>query len=161
MSLLGYTVDMQAPDFTLPDQNNTLKSLSDYRGKWLVVYFYPKDDTPGCTKEACAFRDGRDILQAAGAEVIGISKDTVGSHKRFADKHSLSFTLLSDRTTDTIKAFGAWGTKKFMGRTFDGILRNTYLINPEGVIVKQYESVDPAQHFGEVLSDLKAFTAAA
>lgn len=147
---------MRAPDFSLPDQNNDIKSLGDYAGKWLVIYFYPKDDTPGCTKEACAFRDGRDVLQDMGAAVVGISKDTVGSHKRFAEKHGLTFTLLSDRSLETIKAYSAWGEKKFMGRTFDGILRNTYLVNPDGEIVRTYEGVDPASHFGDVLADLRS-----
>ncbi len=93
---------MKAPQFTLPDQNGKQHTLADYSGKWLIIYFYPKDSTPGCTKEACSFRDGRDVLEQAGAVVVGISKDSVASHKKFADKHSLNFTLLSDETTETI-----------------------------------------------------------
>lgn len=146
---------MKAPDFTLSDQNGNLHTLNDYNGKWLVLYFYPKDSTPGCTKEACNFRDGRDVLENAGAAVIGISKDSVASHKKFADKHNLNFTLLSDESTETIRAYGAWGKKKFMGKEYEGILRNTYLINPEGEIVKTYEGVNPITHIGEVLQDLK------
>ena len=154
--LVTYNSSMKAPDFTLPDQNNTMHSLADYAGKWLVVYFYPKDDTPGCTKEACAFRDGRELLQSMGVEVVGISKDSVAAHKKFADKHNLTFTLLSDTSTDVIKAYGAWGEKKFMGRTFDGIHRNTYLINPEGELVKTYEGVNPLTHVGGLIKDLQS-----
>lgn len=151
---------MKAPEFTLPDQNGTPHTLASYSGKWLIIYFYPKDSTPGCTKEACNFRDGRDVLEQAGAAVVGISKDTVASHKKFADKHSLNFTLLSDESTDTIKAYGSWGKKKFMGREYEGILRNTYLISPDGEIVKTYEGVNPATHIGEVLKDLKQLSRA-
>ncbi|MDB5182586.1 MAG: bcp [Candidatus Saccharibacteria bacterium] len=151
----------QAPDFSLPDQDGAMHSLKDYTGKWLVVYFYPKDDTPGCTKEACNFRDARDAIAEYGnAEVVGISKDNVRSHKKFADKHKLNFTLLSDQDHTTIQAFGAWQPKKFMGREFMGIMRNTYLINPEGKIAKSYESVTPESHAGEIISDLKELQAA-
>ena len=149
---------MKAPNFSLPDQNNKIHTLTDYAGKWVIVYFYPKDATPGCTKEACNFRDGREVLEATGALVLGISKDTVASHKKFADKHNLNFTLLSDTSTETIKAYGAWGKKKFMGREYEGILRNTYLINPIGEIVKTYEGVNPLTHVGELLKDLNEFT---
>lgn len=146
----------QAPDFTLPDQNGDLHSLKDYAGRWLVVYFYPKDDTPGCTKEACNFRDARDaIAQFGNAHVIGISKDSVASHKKFADKHSLNFTLLSDPEHQIIEAFGAWQKKKFLGREYMGIMRNTYLVNPKGMIVKTYDSVTPATHAGEIIKDLQ------
>ena len=151
---------MKAPEFTLPDQNDALHTLADYSGKWLIIYFYPKDSTPGCTKEACNFRDGRDVLEQAGAGVVGISKDSVASHKKFAEKHGLNFTLLSDESTNTIKAYGSWGKKKFMGREYEGILRNTYLISPDGEIVKTYEGVNPATHIGEVLKDLKQLSRA-
>lgn len=145
---------MKAPDFSLPDQNNEVHTLSQYAGKWVIVYFYPKDATPGCTKEACSFRDGREFLKDAGAVVLGISKDSVASHKKFADKHSLNFTLLSDESAETIKAYGAWGKKKFMGKEYEGISRNTYLINPDGEIVKEYKGVNPLTHVGELLKDL-------
>ena len=146
---------MKAPDFTLPDQNNKEHSLKDYAGKWLVGYFYPKDNTPGCTKDACAFRDGRDMLASLGAEVVGISKDSVKSHAKFANDHNLNFTLLSDPSTKTIDAFGSWKLKKFMGREYVGINRDTYLINPKGEIVKKYEGVNPLKHFSEIYEDLK------
>lgn len=149
---------MQAPDFLLPDQNGVTHTLKQYKGKWVIVYFYPKDATPGCTKEACNFRDGRTILEDAGAVVLGISKDSVASHKKFADKHKLDFTLLSDTATETIKAFGAWKPKKFMGREYMGISRNTYLIDPKGEIVKSYENVNPLTHVGAILKDLEAFS---
>lgn len=148
----------KAPDFTLPDQNGINHSLSQYAGKWVIVYFYPKDATPGCTKEACNFRDGRDFLEATGAVVLGVSKDSVASHKKFADAHNLHFTLLSDTSTETIQAFGAWGKKKFMGREYEGIKRNTYLINPKGYIEKVYENVNPMTHINEIYKDLKAVT---
>lgn len=146
---------MKAPEFSLPDQNGTLHTLSQYAGKWVVIYFYPKDATPGCTKEACSFRDGRQFLEEAGAVVLGISKDSVASHKKFAEAHKLNFTLLSDTSTDTIQAYGAWGQKKFMGREYMGINRNTYLIDPNGKIVKEYKGVNPLTHVSELLKDLK------
>ncbi len=146
-----------APDFALQDQDGNTHSLKDYADRWLVVYFYPKDDTPGCTTEACDFRDARDAVAEFGnAAVIGISKDSVKSHKKFADKHELNFTLLSDPEHTTIEAFGAWGPKKFMGREFLGIKRNTYIINPDGQIVKEYENVQPKTHVAEIIRDLKA-----
>lgn len=146
---------MKAPDFTLPDQDDKRHSLKDYAGKWLVVYFYPKDNTPGCTKEACNFRDGRDLLASLGAEVVGISKDSVKSHAKFVADHNLNFTLLSDPSTETIKAFGSWKEKKFMGKEYVGINRDTYIINPKGEIVKKYEGVNPLKNFTEVYEDLK------
>lgn len=150
----------QAPNFSLKDAAGKLHALGDYHGRWLVVYFYPKDDTSGCTTEACAFRDARDALAEYGnAAVVGISKDSAGSHKKFADKHSLNFTLLSDPEHQVIEAYGAWGPKKFMGKEFLGIKRNTYLINPSGQIVKEYEGVNPKTHVGEILHDLKQLQA--
>lgn len=149
---------MKAPGFTLPDQDGKNHFLSDYKGKWLVVYFYPKDDTPGCTKEACSFRDGRQALVDQGIEVVGISKDTVASHKKFAEKHDLNFTLLADPELETIKAFGSWGMKKFMGREYEGTLRNSYLINPMGEIVKTYQKVSPTDHALVILKDFEALS---
>lgn len=151
---------MKAPDFLLQDQNGKEHSLSDYSGKWLVLYFYPKDNTPGCTKEACGFRDGRQGFKKLGVEIVGISKDTVASHKKFEGKFDLNFTLLADPELTAIKTYGAWGKKRFMGREFEGVLRNTYLINPEGEIVKEYEKVDPKTHPSQILEDIKLSMAA-
>ncbi len=143
----------KAPDFTLPDQNGIDHSLKDYIGKWIVLYFYPKDDTPGCTKEACGFRDIALQYKEKDISVIGISKDSVASHKKFAEKHNLSFTLLSDESKETIKAYGAWGEKKFMGRVFDGIKRISFLIAPDQTIQKEYAKVDVFNHAKEILHD--------
>jgi len=149
-----------APQFSLQDQDGVIHTLKEYAGNWLVIYFYPKDDTPACTKEACNFRDARDAIAEYGnASVVGISKDNVKSHKKFADKHSLNFTLLSDPDHTVINAFGAWQPKKFMGREYLGIMRNTYLINPEGVIVKTYENISPNEHAGDIINDLRELQA--
>ena len=145
----------KAPDFSLPDQDGITRSLKDYAGKWLVLYFYPKDETPGCTDEACAFRDGREILEALGAEVVGVSADSTKSHAKFSKKHGLNFTLLSDTDHSVIEAYGSWAPKKLFGREFIGIHRDTYLINPRGEIVRKYEGVDPKTHIGAVVEDLK------
>lgn len=150
----------KAPDFRLPDQNGTLRSLSDYAGQWVVLYFYPRDDTTGCTTEACNFRDARDsIAQLGKAVVIGISKDKVASHKKFADKYDLNFTLLSDESTETISAYGAWKQKSMYGKSFMGIQRSTVIIDPSGNIVKEYQKVNPAKHAAEIIEDLKALQA--
>lgn len=147
----------RAPDFSLPDQDGNNKSLADYAGKWLVLYFYPKDDTPGCTKEACNFRDEREVIASLGnAEVVGVSKDTIHAHKKFVDKYQLNFTLLSDPEHTTIEAYDSWKLKKFMGREFMGIERNTFIISPEGFIAKEYRGVDPKKHALEIINDLKA-----
>jgi len=147
---------VKAPNFELLDQDNVIHTLSDYAGSWLLVYFYPKDDTPGCTKEACAFRDMSSEFAKRGIKVVGISKDTVKSHRKFADKFELPFTLLSDPEKTTIQAYNAWGEKKFMGRIFDGILRMSFLIDPQGNIVKEYPKVTPDQHAEEILTDFDA-----
>lgn len=145
-----------APDFTLPDQDAAEHTLSSYKGKWVLLYFYPKDDTPGCTKEACAIRDADPDLSSLGAVVLGVSADSVKSHKKFAEKYNLQFPLLADEEKKVIEAYGVWRAKKFMGRDYEGILRTSFLINPEGIISKVYESVKPEVHAGEVLTDLKA-----
>ena len=146
-----------APDFSLPDQDGTMHSLVDYAGKWLVLYFYPKDDTPGCTTEACNFRDTREVIaQLGNAEVVGISKDTVKSHRKFLDKYHLNFTLLSDPEHAVIEAYGSWKPKKFMGREYIGTQRNTFIINPDSQIVKEYIGVDPKTHAVAIINDLKA-----
>lgn len=139
---------MKAPDFTLPDQNGDMHSLKDYAGKWLVLYFYPEDDTSGCTTEACNFRDAREIIaELGGAEVVGVSRDNVESHKAFADKYHLNFTLLSDTSHEVIKAYDSWGA--LMAN------RNTFIINPAGEIVKEYKGVEPNEHVTHILNDLK------
>lgn len=150
----------QAPNFSLQDQNDETKTLADYAGQWVVIYFYPKDDTPGCTTEACNFRDERDAIAEFGnAAVIGVSKDPVASHKKFADKYSLNFTLLSDPDHEVIEAYGAWQEKSMYGRKYMGIQRMTAIINPEGMIVKEYPKVSPAKHAAEIIADLKQLQA--
>ena len=146
----------QAPAFSLPDQDGTMHKLADYAGKWLVLYFYPKDDTSGCTAEACSFRDERDAIAEFGnAVVVGISKDTVRSHKKFAEKYGLNFTILSDPEHTTIEAYDSWKPKKFMGREYIGTQRNTFIINPSGQIAKEYRGVDPKKHAAQIIADLK------
>jgi peroxiredoxin Q/BCP len=148
-----------APDFTLPDQDGVPHTLSDGRGTWTLLYFYPKDDTPGCTKEACAIRDALPDFKAIDAEVLGISPDSVKSHKKFAEKYGLPFTLLADEGQAIADAYGVWGRKKFMGREYDGVFRTSFLIDPSGKVAKVYEGVKPEEHAAEVLADLKALRA--
>lgn len=151
----------QAPTFSLKDQNNEEHSLSDYAGKWVVLYFYPKDDTPGCTTEACNFRDSREAIAEFGnSVVIGISKDTVRSHKKFADKFDLNFTLLSDPDHEVIEAYGAWQQKSMFGKKYMGIQRMTIIIDPKGNISKEYPKVSPAKHAAEIIADLRQLQAA-
>lgn len=143
---------MKAADFTLPDQNGVMHSLKDYAGKWLVLYFYPEDDTPGCTAEACNFRDVREVIAELGnAEVVGISKDSVESHKKFVEKYGLNFTLLSDESHEVIKAYDSWGVMQAN--------RNTFIIDPKGEIVKEYRGVEPKDHAAEIINDLKVLQA--
>lgn len=157
-----YTKTMQntpykAPDFSLQDSDGKTHSLADYKNKWIVLYFYPKDDTPGCTVEACSLRDARDAITDLGAEVIGISMDDAASHEKFKAKHNLNFTLLSDPTKKVLEAYGAWG-KKMFGK--EGILRKTFIINPQGDVVKAYGRVTPLGHGDQVVAELKAQQAA-
>lgn len=149
-------LNKKAPAFSLPDQTGETHSLSNYAGKWVVLYFYPKDMTPGCTVEACSFRDNEARLKAAGAVVLGVSADSVKRHAKFADNENLNFPLLADESKEVCKAYESFGKKKFMGREYEGIMRNTFLIDPKGTIVKVYESVKPATHVQEILDDLKA-----
>lgn len=151
---------MKAPNFSLPDQTGATRSLADYAGGWLVVYFYPADDTPGCTTEACSFRDEYDYLQEQGLSVVGISKDSVKSHAKFAAKYNLKFPLLADESVETIEAYGAWGPKSMFGRDYDGIIRMTVLIDPQGEIVKTYPKVTPKGHAIAILNDFKALQSA-
>jgi thioredoxin-dependent peroxiredoxin len=148
-------IGTKAPTFKAPDQDGVVRSLKDYAGKWVILYFYPKDDTPGCTKEACSFRDGFAKFKRAGIEVIGVSVDSVKKHAKFVEKYSLPFTLLSDEDKKIVEAYGVWGEKKFMGRKYMGTNRVSYLIDGEGKIAKVYESVKPDEHADEVLADVK------
>lgn len=144
----------KAPAFSLQDQDGVTHTLKQYLGKKVLIYFYPKDDTPGCTTEACSFRDNYKALQEAGLVVVGISKDTVKSHKKFAEKFDLPFPLLADIDTTVCQAYGVWGKKKFMGREYMGISRQSFLIDEEGKIAKIYEEVKPKEHVGEVSLDV-------
>jgi peroxiredoxin Q/BCP len=142
-----------APAFNLPDQNGDWHTLEEYRGQWLAVYFYPRDDTPGCTTEACNFRDNIYAFKAIGAAVVGISVDDVESHKEFSDKYKLPFTILADEDSETAKAYGVLRDYKLIKLAS----RQSFLIDPEGKIAKHYEKVDPDTHTDEVLADIKAF----
>jgi peroxiredoxin Q/BCP len=148
-------IGLKAPDFKLKDQENNIHSLSNYKGNWVVLYFYPKDNTPGCTKEACSFRDNLEDLKKEGVVVLGVSADSVNSHQKFAEKYKLNFPILSDENKEIIKKYKAWGKKKFMGKTYEGILRITYLINKQGKIFKAYPNVSPENHALEILKDIK------
>jgi peroxiredoxin Q/BCP len=145
-----------APTFTLPDQDGKPVSLADFKGKWVVLYFYPKDDTPGCTKEACSFRDSHAALQAKGAVVLGVSGDSSTSHRKFADKYGLPFPLLADTDHAVARAYGAWGTKKMYGKEYEGLIRSTVVIDPEGKVAKTWPKVKPDAHGAEVLAWLEA-----
>lgn len=144
-----------APEFELPDENGTLRKLSDYRGKNVVLYFYPKDDTPGCTTEACNFRDDYAQYQQADVVILGVSPDKPAKHTRFITKYQLPFTLLSDVEHEVCELYGVWGRKKFMGREYDGVFRTTFLIDANGIIVRVFENVSPANHSAKVLEALK------
>ncbi len=146
------TTTYPAPDFSLKDTEGKTHSLADWHGKWLVLYFYPKDDTPGCTIEACAMRDARDDLTDLGAEVVGVSRDEAASHDKFKAKYDLNFILLSDPDKKAVDAYGAWG-KGMFGK--EGMLRKTFIINPEGQVVKVYGRVTPLGHGDQVVQDLK------
>lgn len=142
----------KAPNFTLPDNSGKLHSLNDFIGKWLVLYFYPKDETPGCTIEACSLRDARDDIADLGAEIVGVSRDDASSHDKFKSKYNLNFTLLTDTDHSVIGLYGAWGKKAF-GK--EGILRKTFIISPDGQVAKVYERVTPIGHGQQVIDDLK------
>lgn len=152
--LLGKPV----PDFTLADQDGTMHALSQYRGQWVLIYFYPKDDTPGCTKQSCAIRDSLPDFKSLDCVVLGVSADTVQSHKKFAEKYGLPFTLLADTDKKAIDAYGVWRLKSMMGREFFGIVRTSFLVGPDGKVAKVYEKVDPKKHAEQILQDLKALS---
>lgn len=151
-------VGQEAFDFTLPDQSNVEHSLKQYKGQWVVLYFYPKDDTPGCTAEACSFRDNFSVLKEAGIVVLGVSVDPVKKHAKFVEKYTLPFTLLSDEEKQVVEQYGVWGQKKFMGREYMGTNRVTFLIDPKGVIAKVYENVKPDNHAEVIIKDVQTFS---
>lgn len=142
-----------APEFEMLDDTNALRKLSEFRGKNVVLYFYPKDDTPGCTKEACNFRDDYSAYEKAGVVILGVSPDDVASHVKFKKKFQLQFPLLADDGHKVCDAYGVWGPKKFMGKAYEGVLRTTFLIDGEGMIKKVYENVRPAEHSAELLKE--------
>ena len=144
----------KAPLFTGTDQDGKSISLSDFRGRKVILYFYPKDNTPGCTAEACSLRDGRAELQRMGFEVIGVSPDSVKSHQGFIAKHGLNFPLIADADKSIAAAYGVWGEKKFMGRTYMGILRTTFVIGPDGTIEKIFDKVNTKDHFTQIVDCL-------
>ena len=147
-------VGTKAPDFTLPDQNGDLHSLSVYRGKKVILYFYPKDNTPGCTKQACGFAERYPKFTDKGAVVLGISKDSVASHKKFEEKYGLPFTILSDPELVAIQAYDVWQEKKNYGKTYMGVVRTTYLIDEEGKIAKAFDKVKAADNPEQMLGEL-------
>ncbi len=145
------TSEIQAPDFSLPDEKNIIRRLSEYRGQPVVLYFYPKDDTPGCTTEACNFRDDYSAYVNAKLIVLGVSPDSPQSHAKFKEKYALPFPLLADIGHKVCEMYEVWGPKKFMGRTYEGVLRTTFLIDSKGLIAQVFEKVRPAEHSTEVL----------
>lgn len=149
-------VGTKAPAFELPDQNGEMHTLEEYRGKKVILYFYPKDNTPGCTKQACGYSELYPMFQEKGAVVIGISKDTVASHKRFEEKQGLTFTILADPELKVIQAYDVWKEKKNYGKVSMGVVRTTYLIDEEGIIVKANDKVKAAEDPGKMLEVLSA-----
>ena len=148
-------VGTKAPDFELPDQDGELHKLSDYRGKKVILYFYPKDSTPGCTKQACGFSERYPLFTENGAVVLGISKDSVASHKKFAEKYGLIFTLLADPERKVIEVYDVWKEKKNYGKVYMGVVRTTYLIDENGIIVKANDKVKAAEYPENMLQELE------
>ena len=147
-------VGTKAPDFTLPDQNGSMHSLSEYRGKKVILYFYPKDNTAGCTKQACGFAERYPQFTEKGAVVLGVSKDSVASHKKFEEKYGLPFTILADPELVAIQAYDVWQEKKNYGKTYMGVVRTTYLIDENGKIVKAFDKVKAADNPEQMLGEL-------
>ena len=147
-------VGSKAPEFSLPDQNGEMRSLSDYRGQKVVLYFYPKDNTPGCTKQACSFGELMPQFKEKGAVILGISKDSVASHKKFEEKYGLPFTLLSDTERTVIEAYDVWKEKKNYGKVSMGVVRTTYLIDENGIIVKAFGNVKAAENPTQMLGEI-------
>ena len=150
------TIGSSAPTFTLHDQGGIEHSLDQYRGAWVVLYAYPKDDTPGCTKQACAMQAALDEFERRNTILLGISADSQESHEKFAAKHNLSFPLLADETTETLQAYGVWQEKNIFGKKKMGIVRTTFIINPEGVVVHVFPKVSPEKNTLAVLQKLDA-----
>jgi peroxiredoxin Q/BCP len=150
---------MLASDFSLNDQYGDTHTLSQYKGSWVILYFYPKDDTPGCTIEACSFRDNLSELKKRGVTVLGISKDTVGSHKKFVSKYELNFPLLADPDKAVHIAYDVLAPKKFMGKSYMGVVRTTFLINQSGEIVKKYQDMELTTHVADILHDIDTLSA--
>jgi thioredoxin-dependent peroxiredoxin len=149
------SANQPAPEFNLSDENGNMRSLAEFRGQPVILYFYPKDDTSGCTVEACNFRDDYSVYQENGVVILGISPDNAKSHTKFIKKFSLPFPLLADPEHKIADAYGVWGPKKFMGKAYEGIYRTTFLIGPNGNIIKVFENVKPDGHSAEVLGVLK------
>lgn len=145
-----------APEFELPDQDGNVHRLTEYRGGTVVLYFYPRDDTPGCTAQACSFRDAHDEITAAGAVVLGISGDDAGSHRNFRDNHALPFPLLVDEDAQVAREYGAWGEKVFYGRRILGLTRSTFVIGPDGSLLKVWKRARPKEHGPAVLKALRS-----
>ena len=144
-----------APDFALLDETGMERKLSDYKGRDVILYFYPKDDTPGCTTEACSFRDNYSAFEKASVVILGVSPDSVASHAKFKTKYHLPFTLLADEGHKVCDIYGTWGEKKLYGKTYFGVLRTTYLIAKDGKVKKVFENVKPAEHSAEILAFIK------
>jgi len=155
---MAISAGIQAPDFALPDEGNKIRHLSDFKGRAVVLYFYPKDDTPGCTTEACNFRDNYSAYVNADVVILGISPDTTESHGKFKEKFTLPFPLLADKEHKICQLYDVWGAKKFAGREFEGVLRTTFLIDGKGKIVKVFKNVKPSEHSAEVLAEIKSLS---
>ena len=147
-------IGTKAPEFSLPDQNGEIRNLSDYRGQKVILYFYPKDMTSGCTKQACGFGEMYPQFREKGAIVLGVSKDSVASHKKFEEKYGLPFTLLADPELEVIKAYDVWKEKKLYGKVSMGVVRTTYLIDEEGTIIKAFDKVKAAENPAQMLKEL-------
>lgn len=146
--------NIEAPDFELPDENGKLHTLSDYRGRNVLLYFYPKDDTPGCTTEACEFRDDYNEYEKGGVVILGVSPDSPKSHKKFKEKYNLPFTLLADENHHVCEMYGVWGKKSMYGREYYGVLRTSFLIGSDGKLIEIFENVKPKGHSQQILSML-------
>jgi peroxiredoxin Q/BCP len=152
-------IGKKAPDFSLPDQSGKIRSLAEYAGKYLLIYFYPKDMTSGCTVEAQNFRDSLNNFSKRNAQIIGVSCDSCQSHQKFVDKENLNFTLLADENKQMVEAYGVWKEKSMYGKKYMGVSRESFLLDQNGVVVKHYEKVDPKSHAQEVLEDLAELSA--